>query len=135
MIDNSRKNGFLTATNSGPQPGDFRIGSVASRAAARMLLRARNTAAEQHAERPPDTRYVFDLHCHSHEGSNWEYVSRHTESDGTITEFVFPSHPHEVEHHGVYEVSPMTKTEFDVWFYGRYLSQKKTSPHSFYAGK
>ena len=133
MIDNSRKYGFLPATNPGPQPGDFRIGSVASRAAARMLLRTRKTAAEQDAERPPDMRCVFDLPSGSSR-SNWEYVTR-TENDGKIVEMIFPAHPHEVEHHGIYEVPPMTKTEFDAWFYGRYLTQKKTSPHSFYPGK
>jgi hypothetical protein len=96
-----------------------------------MLLRTRKTAAEQQADRPPDLRCVFDLPCGSSR-SNWEYVTR-TEDDGRIVEMIFPAHPHEVEHHGIYEVPPMTKTEFDVWFYGRYLSQKKTSPLSFYA--
>ena len=37
MIDNSRKNAFLPATDSGPNPGDFPLGSTESRVAARAL--------------------------------------------------------------------------------------------------
>jgi hypothetical protein len=137
VIENSSRKAFLPAANSAPRPGDFRIGSAASRAAARMLLRSRKTAAEQEADRPPDIRGVFDLNCcHPSPAPSWEYADRYTDSDGRIVEIIFPAHPHASEHGpGVYEVPPMTKTEFDAWFYGRYLSQKKTSPHSFYAEK
>ena len=51
MIENSRREDPLRATDSAPKPGDFPIGSVESRAAARMI-------AEKIANRPKLVRRI-----------------------------------------------------------------------------
>ena len=72
-MDNPAKGPFLPVTNSGPKPGDFPIGSVESRAAARALAEHKTEVKKvlrvevEHMwergpgklppELPPDTRH------------------------------------------------------------------------------
>jgi hypothetical protein len=46
VIDNSRGSAFLPVTNSGPNPGDFPLGSRESRVAARVLADRLGASAE-----------------------------------------------------------------------------------------
>jgi hypothetical protein len=113
VIENSSRRAFLLAANSAPRPGDFHLGSAASRAAARMLLKARKTAAEQHAERPPDVRIVFDIPRHvaasaSAEFARYNRVNRYINGD-EIVEMIFPAY--EGECLGVCAVSPDVSVE------------------------
>jgi hypothetical protein len=109
VIDNSRKNTFFPATNSGPRPGDFRIGSAASRAAARTLLKARKTAAEQEEEQPPDVRMVLDMPS-AKQGPSQNIVERYV-SGREIVEIVFPAHAYKGECLGFCSVSPDVSVE------------------------
>jgi hypothetical protein len=101
VIDNSRKNAFLTATNFGPQPGDFPVGSASSRAAARLLLKRKEWTAEQEANRPPDLRFVFSVPRPRERQRT--VVTRFCNGDG-ITEFVFPAAADKGEYLGVCSV-------------------------------
>jgi hypothetical protein len=77
-------------------PGGFPLGSILSRAAARMLLKDKTEAANREAE----VRLVFDLSgkpCPEH-------ISRHKGSDGKITDLIFPAHELDEACYGVFEV-------------------------------
>jgi phosphatidylserine/phosphatidylglycerophosphate/cardiolipin synthase-like enzyme len=76
------------------------MGSPASRAAARALLKIREKAATQNA----DVRIVFDLAIQESAGG----VSRSVDAQGKVTELIFPAHG---ECLGVFEVPPGTTVE------------------------
>jgi hypothetical protein len=82
------------------RPGNFPIGSLASRAAARALLKGREEAANQEA----DVRIVCDLGIRESAGG----VSRSLDAHGKVIEFIFPAHG---ECLGVFEVPPGTTVE------------------------
>ena len=73
--------------------GSFPMGSPASRAAARALLKFRERAANQEA----DVRIVFDLGTQQSAGA----VSRNVDAQGKVIEFIFPARG---ECLGVFEV-------------------------------
>jgi hypothetical protein len=76
------------------------MGSAASRAAARALLKIREEAANQEA----DVRIVVDLGIKESSGG----VSRSIDAHGKVTEFIFPAHG---ECLGVFEVPAGTTVE------------------------
>jgi hypothetical protein len=76
------------------------MGSPASRAAARALLKMRERAASQEA----DVRIVFDLGMQESGGG----VSRSVDAHGKVIELIFPAHG---ECLGVFEVPPGTTVE------------------------
>jgi hypothetical protein len=76
------------------------MGSAASRAAARALLKIREEAANQEA----DVRIVVDLEIKESSGG----VSRSVDAHGKVTEFIFPAHG---ECLGVFEVPAGTTVE------------------------
>jgi hypothetical protein len=80
--------------------GSFPMGSAASRAAARALLKIREEAANQEA----DVRIVVDLGIKESSGG----VSRSIDAHGKVTEFIFPAHG---ECLGVFEVPAGTTVE------------------------
>ena len=117
MPDNAARTPFLPATNEGPRPGDFPIGSALSRAAARMLLKRKEQAEECKTNRPPDVRFVCDLPHHlvpvesaSSERPRGNRVDRHVNS-GEIVEVVFPAHAYEGERLGVCSVPTNVRVE------------------------
>jgi hypothetical protein len=82
--------------------GSLPVGSVASRAAARALLRLRDKAASTVA----DVRIVIDLGVEPSAGA----VSRGEDAHGNVVEFIFPA---QGECLGVFEV-PRGETVEDV---------------------
>jgi hypothetical protein len=90
---------MLKRTNAA-RPGQFLLGSPASRAAARALLKGREEAANQEA----NVRIVCDLGIRESAGG----VSRSVDARGKVTEFIFPAHG---ECLGVFEVPPGTTVE------------------------
>lgn len=80
--------------------GSFPVGSPASRAAARALLKMRERAASQEA----DVRFVFDLGTKHSAG----VVSRHVDAKGKVIEFIYPASG---EHLGFFEVPRGTTAE------------------------
>ena len=110
MPDNAARTPFLPATNEGPRPGDFPIGSALSRAAARMLLKRKEQAEECKTNRPPDVRFVCDLphHLVPVGSASWERprcnrVDRYVDGE-KIVEIVFPTHAYVGECLGVCSV-------------------------------
>jgi phosphatidylserine/phosphatidylglycerophosphate/cardiolipin synthase-like enzyme len=92
--------GAMLKRTSAVRPGQFPLGSPASRAAARALLKAREEAANQEV----DVRIVFDLAIQESAGG----VLRSIDAQGKVTELIFPAHG---ECLGVFEVPPGTTVE------------------------
>jgi len=111
LNDDSSKKPFLAATDSVLRPGDFPLGSMLSRAAARLRLRARNAE-----ERPVDEYFIIDLRTVPDGSSNAEHVDRY-EKDGKIIEFVFPAHPNNGKQ-GIYSVKGTSREGLNEFLYG-----------------
>ncbi len=89
------------------------MGSVSSRAAARMLLKHREREEERKSNRSPDVRMVFDLPRHSVEvesvSSERVRVNSRVEryiNRREVVEIVSPAHAYNRECLGVCSVSP-----------------------------